>query len=258
MSFAEFVQNSYGTAAAALGGISNCDGMTLDELNQVDCLAKAKFNGNRADATRFSYFTEQLVLNDMAAEAHAGVSCLLPLVDGFKAKAQPAAKAAANQLTERVQKSFEDLAPTLRDQAAKMEKLRSDLTIDLRVCGEKPSALCMQPIRDRYSKNIATLNVEIAKTTAKLPFGTSPTVRDALYEYALSGKSDPASFKVAFTSAMQDFGNELGKFKTSLDRGKQDLGADGFFYNTELMPSVRRDLMSSDQYDDWMKAKGVT
>lgn len=249
-------QNAANTITAVVGGIAYCDdkgGITADELQRIDKCTHSNFQGSFGDITRLAYYSEQLILNDLAEEAEASVDCHLPFLTSYSRsmkEGKPTAEAA--DMNQRAFKKFSER----RSQIASAYKALQDLEKSPPgSVGERPSDVVIA----EHAKKVSDARLKLNAMTVDMPLGTTEPVRQQIFKLAAAGTHDLATFSKSYATGINDLKNSMTEFKDELRDGKQIVDSRGTqFFNFSKMPKFREELMLSDRYDTALVNLGAT
>lgn len=248
-SVTDFITNSVNNASTHAGGIDFCGDLNRKELDAVECITKA-FAGNRFDQSQFASLAEQLILNDMASDAHAVVKCHLPFLTAYDEQAKTGAYSGQPAiLNKRAFDAYLDIQNDLKSASLLIAERRQKLAKDKLVCGEKPSSLCVKPYNDAAEADEQEILTLVAALTKKVPLGQMANVREGLLALATADIRDQQSFESAFSKHVRTVKKDLGAFSQELSDNKKLLdNGKAYTYDLNGMPSVREQLLMSDEY----------
>ncbi|RYZ64848.1 MAG: hypothetical protein EOP05_21440 [Proteobacteria bacterium] len=209
-------QNGANAFTAMLGGISYCDDSGLvssEELSKIDACTRSSFHGNLGDITKLAYFSEQLILNDLADEAEASVDCHLPFFKGYL-KSVDAGKP-SDKAKELSAKAFAKFSQRSGDIATAYKILRDLETAPPGSYGEHPSASDIEI----HQKRLATARLKLNALTVDMPLGTTEPVRQQIYKLASNGIKDEGSFNKGLAEGIRELKDAMTEFKTELSDG---------------------------------------
>jgi hypothetical protein len=211
-----------------IGRVDKCESMTVRDIKAYECKSSVKNLGPTLTmADDLNGIALGMFFQSLAGNSHRQANCRV----GFFGK-YFADDSARQKFNEKVEEAFNKVQPQLKALLDKRNKMQAYLNdANLAAAADRGMRAMTMTGREQTKKQIAEVNVKIARVLMNVPMGYDSDVARTLCQLSVDNKFDSKVFEQGMQLAVEKY-EESSKFyqskftKITKDRGTYCLGLD--------------------------------